>query len=127
MQPKNDSLKTSQFGTHVKTFEAATLLLSVIVSGLSAIISMQILVKTGFGANTSILGAIIAMSLARIPFAKMDKFRSLDRQNLVQTMCSVLLLPHPTAEYLQLVFCIMSTGRCSMSHICLWVRYVRHA
>ena len=88
MQPKNDSLKTSQFGTHVKTFEAATLLLSVIVSGLSAIISMQILVKTGFGANTSILGAIIAMSLARIPFAKMDKFRSLDRQNLVQTMCS---------------------------------------
>lgn len=78
----------SKFGTHVKTFEGETIVLSLIVSALSAIISMQILVKTGFGANTSILGAIIAMSLARIPFSRMDKFRSLDRQNLVQTMCS---------------------------------------
>lgn len=75
-------------GRHVRTFEGETIILSLIVSALSAIISMQILVKTGFGANTSILGAIIAMSLARIPFSRMDKFRSLDRQNLVQTMCS---------------------------------------
>lgn len=80
--------KSSRSGTHVKTFELETIFLSVIVSGLSAIISMQVLVKTGFGANTSILGAIIAMSLARIPFSRMNKFRSLDRQNLVQTMCS---------------------------------------
>jgi uncharacterized oligopeptide transporter (OPT) family protein len=80
--------KPSRHGTHVKTLELETIFLSAVVSGLSAIISMQVLVKTGFGANTSILGAIIAMSLARIPFSKMDKFRSLDRQNLVQTMCS---------------------------------------
>lgn len=79
---------SSKLGTHVKTFEGETIILSLIVSALSAVISMQILVKTGFGANTSILGAIIAMSLARIPFSRMDKFRSLDRQNLVQTMCS---------------------------------------
>lgn len=75
-------------GRHVRTLEGETIVLSLIVSALSAIISMQILVKTGFGANTSILGAVIAMSLARIPFSRMDKFRSLDRQNLVQTMCS---------------------------------------
>ena len=80
--------KPSRSGTHVKTFELETIFLSAVVSGFSAIISMQVLVKTGFGANTSILGAIIAMSLARIPFSRMDKFRSLDRQNLVQTMCS---------------------------------------
>lgn len=79
---------SSKRGTHVRTFEGETILLSLIVSALSAIISMQILVKTGFGANTSILGAIIAMSMARVPFSRMDKFRSLDRQNLVQTMCS---------------------------------------
>lgn len=80
--------KTAKSITHVKTAEPATFLLSVLVSAVSAIISMQVLVKTGFGANTSILGAIIAMSLARIPFSCMDKFRSVDRQNLVQTMCS---------------------------------------
>ena len=74
--------------THVKTMEPATFLLSAIVSAVSAVISMQVLVKTGFGANTSIVGAIIAMSLSRIPFAYMDRFRSVDRQNLVQTMCS---------------------------------------
>ena len=73
---------------HVKTLEPATFLLSFIVSVASAVISMQVLVKTGFGAQTSILGAIIAMALSRIPFAYMDKFRSVDRQNLVQTMCS---------------------------------------
>ena len=88
MTQNNSNPGTSRYGTHVKTFELETLFLSLVVSALSAIISMQILVKTGFGANTSILGAIIAMSLARIPFQRMDKFRSLDRQNLVQTMCS---------------------------------------
>ena len=88
MTQNKDNPGTSRYGTHVKTFELETLFLSLVVSALSAIISMQILVKTGFGANTSILGAIIAMSLARIPFQRMDKFRSLDRQNLVQTMCS---------------------------------------
>ncbi len=81
-------MEESRHGTHVKTFELETLFLSCVVSALSAVIAMQILVKTGISANTSILGAIIAMSLARIPFATMDKFRSLDRQNLVQTMCS---------------------------------------
>ncbi|MEG1913274.1 MAG: OPT/YSL family transporter, partial [Cloacibacillus sp.] len=83
----NDNI-SSRAGSHVKTFEFGTLMLSIIVSGLSAVISMQILVKTGFGANTSILGAIFAMSIARIPFEGMNKFRSLDRQNLIQTMCS---------------------------------------
>ena len=88
MQNKKKKNNLSTHAKHVKTLEMETILLSVIVSALSAVIAMQILVKTGISANTSILGAIIAMSLARIPFSRMDKFRSLDRQNLVQTMCS---------------------------------------
>ena len=88
MRQDKDKNVLSKYGKHVKTMELETLFLSVIVSALSAVIAMQILVKTGISANTSILGAIIAMSLARIPFSRMDKFRSLDRQNLVQTMCS---------------------------------------
>lgn len=88
MRKNEETPNVSRYGTHVKTFEMDTLFLSLLVSAVSAIISMQVLVKTGFGANTSILGAIIAMSLARIPFSRMKRFRSLDRQNLVQTMCS---------------------------------------
>ncbi len=73
---------------HVKTFEKETFFLSVLVSVFSAIICMQIISRIGFTPNTSIIGALIAMTLARIPFAHMNKFRSLDRQNLVQTMTS---------------------------------------
>lgn len=73
---------------HVKALEPETLLISLIMSALSAVICIQILAKIGFSANTSIIGALLAMSLARVPLKGMRKFRSLDRQNLVQTMCS---------------------------------------
>ena len=54
----------------------------------AAVICMQIISRIGITPNTSIIGAIVAMALARIPFASMVKFRSLERQNLVQTMTS---------------------------------------
>lgn len=73
---------------HVKTFEIETFLVSFIVSVASAIICMQIISRIGFTPNTSIIGALIAMAIARLPFKGMQKFRSLDRQNLVQTMTS---------------------------------------
>lgn len=73
---------------HVKALERETLLLSLIVSAASAIICMQIISRIGFSSNTSIIGALIAMMLARLPMKSMMKFRSLDRQNLVQTMTS---------------------------------------
>jgi uncharacterized oligopeptide transporter (OPT) family protein len=60
----------------------------VIVSVFSAVIYMQIISRIGTTPNTSVIGALFAMALARIPFAKLSKFRSLDRQNLVQTMAS---------------------------------------
>lgn len=72
----------------VKALEPSTLLLSVIVSVLSAIICMQLIARIGIPANTSILGAVIAMALARLPFSHCRRFRSLERQNLVQTMAS---------------------------------------
>ena len=73
---------------HVKALERETLLVSIIVSVLSAVICMQIIARIGITPNTSIIGALIAMAIARIPIASMAKFRSLDRQNLVQTMTS---------------------------------------
>lgn len=73
---------------HVKAFEGETFFLSVIVSLFSAVICMQIISRIGTTPNTSVIGALFAMALARIPFARLSKFRSLDRQNLVQTMAS---------------------------------------
>lgn len=80
--------KDGAHAPHVKALEKETLVVSIVVSVFSAIICMQIISRIGFTPNTSIIGALIAMTLARIPFAHMSKFRSLDRQNLVQTMTS---------------------------------------
>ena len=73
---------------HAKALEVKTLFLSIFVSFFSAIICMQIISRIGFTPNTSIIGALIAMALARLPFERMKDFRSLERQNLVQTMTS---------------------------------------
>jgi uncharacterized oligopeptide transporter (OPT) family protein len=73
---------------HVKALEFETLFFSIAVSVGSAIICMQIISRIGFTPNTSIIGALLAMAMARLPFAAMKKFRSIDRQNLVQTMAS---------------------------------------
>ncbi len=81
-------MNTHENRKHVKALEPGTLLLSLLVSAASAIICMQIISRIGFTPNTSIIGALIAMMLARLPFESMQKFRSLDRQNLVQTMTS---------------------------------------
>ena len=73
---------------NVRAFEPETFVVSVIISILSAIICMQIIARIGTTPNTSVIGALMAMAIARIPLKSMAKFRSLDRQNLVQTMNS---------------------------------------
>jgi uncharacterized oligopeptide transporter (OPT) family protein len=75
-------------GKHPTVFEPTSLLLMVIVSIAGAIIGMQLIVTLGISANTSIIGALLAMLVARLPIAVMRKFRSVHRQNLVQTAIS---------------------------------------
>lgn len=72
----------------VSAFEPATLLLGIVLSALSAVICMQIIGKVGVTPNTSLIGAIIAMLMCRMPIQSFKKFRSLERQNLLQTMVS---------------------------------------
>lgn len=72
----------------ISCFEPQTFILGILLSVLSAIICMQIIGKVGVTPNTSIMGAIVAMVLARIPLQSMLKFRSLERQNLIQTTVS---------------------------------------
>ncbi len=83
------STDTSRKGSlHVSALEPGTLIVSVLMAALSGAICMQIISKLGITPNTSIIGAVVAMAIARIPLASFGKFRSLDRQNLIQTMTS---------------------------------------
>lgn len=60
----------------------------VLLSILGAIIGMQLITTLGITANTSIIGALFAMVLGRIPAAFFYKFRSVHNQNLVQAAIS---------------------------------------
>ncbi|MBB6283605.1 OPT/YSL family transporter [Geobacillus subterraneus] len=73
---------------HPTIFEPFLLLMIVAVAAVGAIIGMQLIVSLGISANTSIIGALIAMVIARIPLELFLKFRSIHRQNLVQTSIS---------------------------------------
>ena len=73
---------------HPSVFEPATLILLTVLCVLGAIIGMQMLVTLGVTANTSIVGALIAMALARIPGQLFGRFRSIHVQNLAQSAIS---------------------------------------
>ena len=74
--------------SHVKALEPGTLIVSILMAAFSAAVCMQIICKLGITPNTSIIGAVVAMALARVPLSSFRAFRSLERQNLVQTMTS---------------------------------------
>ncbi len=72
----------------ISAFELPTLITGSILGVLSAIICMQIIGKVGTTPNTSLIGAIVAMVIARVPIESFKKFKSLERQNLIQTTVS---------------------------------------
>ncbi|HAF2412831.1 TPA: OPT family oligopeptide transporter [Salmonella enterica] len=72
----------------VRFVEPVLLLVSLALSVLGAVIGMQLIISLGISANTSIIGALIAMVFARIPVELARRFRVLERQNLVQTAIS---------------------------------------
>lgn len=72
----------------VSFFEPVLLLVSICLSVLGAIIGMQLIVTLGISANTSIIGALMAIVFSRIPLAVTRRFRVLERQNLMQTAIS---------------------------------------
>lgn len=72
----------------ISVFKPALFIIIVALSFLGAIIGMQIIVTLGISANTSIIGAVLAILLSRIPTAVFSTFRYIDAQNLVQTAIS---------------------------------------
>jgi len=73
---------------HPSLFEPATLLLIAVLCVFGAIIGMQLLVSLGITANTSLIGALAAMALARVPLAIFARYRSIHVQNLAQSAIS---------------------------------------
>ena len=73
---------------HPSIFEPATLLLGLVMAVLGAVIGIQLLTRVGITPNSSVIAAILAIALARIPLAVCRPFASLARQNLMQTVIS---------------------------------------
>lgn len=73
---------------HPSIFEPIPFITSAILSILGAIVGLQLITTLGITANTSIIGALVAIVMSRIPLALFQNFRSLHRQNLLQTAVS---------------------------------------
>ncbi|MFZ1873838.1 MAG: OPT/YSL family transporter [Chania sp.] len=68
--------------------DIGTLLVMVVLSVIGAIIGVQLITTLGVTPNTSIIGALFAMLLARIPLQMFQRYRSIHTQNLAQTVIS---------------------------------------
>ncbi len=73
---------------HPATFAPATFILLLVLSAFGAIIGVQLILQLGVTPNTSIIGALIAMLLARVPIAIFARYRSIHVQNLAQSAIS---------------------------------------
>lgn len=87
MKDKNTNTEKTTF-EKIKFSEPVTIIFGSILAILSGIICMQIMGKVGVSANTSILGAVFAMLIARIPMTLFSNFKSKERQNYIQTIVS---------------------------------------
>ncbi len=81
-------MENEQEKRHPTTFEPFAFILIVATSILGAIIGMQIVTSLGVTPNTAIIGALVAMLIARIPVNWFLRYKSVHRQNLVQTAIS---------------------------------------
>lgn len=72
----------------ISVFQPMLFVTILLLSFLGAIIGIQIIVTLGISANTSIIGAVLAILLSRLPLSAFASFRFIDTQNLVQTAIS---------------------------------------
>ncbi|MFJ5957693.1 OPT/YSL family transporter [Paenarthrobacter sp. NPDC092416] len=85
-QPLN--VKEDTQARHPRAFEPLTLVVTVILSVLGAVIGLHLITTLGISANTSVIGALIAMIIGRISFFGLSKMRDINRQNLAQSAIS---------------------------------------
>ncbi len=73
---------------HPTLLEPTTLAIGTLLAVLGAIIGIQLITRVGITPNSSVIGAMVALMLARIPLAVLRGFGDLNRQNLLQTTIS---------------------------------------
>ncbi|CAL9332837.1 hypothetical protein SUDANB171_00109 [Streptomyces sp. enrichment culture] len=73
---------------HPRAFEPITLVITIAMSVLGALIGIVLITSLGVSPNTSVIGALVAMLVGRIPLGILVRMRSPHRQNLVQSAIS---------------------------------------
>ncbi|NDZ82339.1 OPT family oligopeptide transporter [Streptomyces sp. SID10853] len=68
--------------------EPLLLVILVVLSAVGAVIGIDLVAKLGISANTSVVGALVAMLIGRIPLNFLRRMRSVHRQNLAQSAIS---------------------------------------
>ncbi|MGW2472674.1 OPT/YSL family transporter [Streptomyces sp. NPDC001665] len=73
---------------HPRVREPVVFVVLAVLSVVGAVIGADLVAKLGISANTSVVGALIAMLIGRIPLAGLRSMRSVHRQNLAQSAIS---------------------------------------
>ncbi len=73
---------------HPSLAEPTTFVLAALMAVLGAIIGIQLITRVGITPNSSVIGAMVALMLARLPVAAFRGFGDLNRQNILQTVIS---------------------------------------
>ncbi|MER5945792.1 OPT/YSL family transporter [Streptomyces sp. NPDC001904] len=73
---------------HPRALAPGNLALTLVLSVFGAIVGVQLMATLGVTPSTSLVGALAAMTLARIPLVAFRRFRSVHAQNLAQTSIS---------------------------------------
>src|SRR5213082_3266780 len=79
---------TATEAQHPSTFAPATFIFLIVLCVFGAVIGVQLILQLGITPNTSIIGALVAMLLARVPGAIFARYRSIHVQNLAQSAIS---------------------------------------
>ncbi len=85
---EQDSWKPDIPAKHPSLFEPVVLIPGLLMGILGTIIGAELLTRVGITPNTSVIGAIVAIAVSRVPLAVLGKLRSVHRQNLIQTTIS---------------------------------------
>lgn len=73
---------------HPSAWNPAIMLMNILVSVIGAIVGLELIARLGISTNTSIIGALFAIIIARIPLKILKRFKDINTQNLVQTAMS---------------------------------------
>lgn len=73
---------------HPSAWEPSIMIVNILVSVIGSIIGLELIARLGISTNTSIIGALFAIIIARIPIKFLQKFKNINSQNLVQTAMS---------------------------------------